>query len=164
MSYMEKRTLSTILTGAAILAAYCIYAMGKYQAGAFGPEDYRLWAGAMLKFIGLGVAVTVVMQIVFHILLSVGIAVKEKIHDQECDDREIEKSIKREMVEDERDKLIELKSLRVGFIIAGVGFLGALFSLVLGYSPAVMLNVLFIAFSLGSIAEGIARLVLYRMA
>jgi hypothetical protein len=33
MSYQEKRTVVTVLTGILILAAYCIYASGKIQSG-----------------------------------------------------------------------------------------------------------------------------------
>jgi Na+-driven multidrug efflux pump len=60
------------------------------------------------------------------------------------------------------DKLIELKSTRVGFAIAGVGFVAALLALILNYSPAVMLNVLFISFCAGSILEGFTQLYYYR--
>jgi len=60
------------------------------------------------------------------------------------------------------DKLIELKSMRVSFAIAGTGFLAGLVSLVIGWSPALMLNILFITFSLGSLVEGFAQLHYYR--
>ncbi|MBA4376817.1 MAG: hypothetical protein C0401_11695 [Anaerolinea sp.] len=162
MSYKEKRTITSIVTGALVLAAYCIYAFGQYQSGAVAPGDLKFWAGTMLIFIGIGVAAAIVIQIVFHILLSIAIAVKEKMRDNQCDDKEIEKTIGAEMVEDEMDKLIELKSTRIGFFLAGIGFVAALVSLVLNYSPAVMLNILFISFSTGSLFEGFAQLYFYR--
>ncbi len=162
MSYQEKRTIVSILTGVAVLAAYCIYAFGRYQSGVVAPDDLKFWASTMLIFIGIGVAASIVIQIVFHILLSIGIAVKKKIQNENCDDKEIEKNIELEMVEDEMDKLIELKSIRVGLVIAGIGFVAALLSLILNYSPAVMLNILFISFSAGSLLEGFAQLYYYR--
>jgi len=162
MSYQAKRTIVSIITGAAVLAAYCIYAFGPGRAGALVSSDLRFWAITMLKFIGIGIAVTIVIQIVFHILLSVSVAIKKKIQDENCADEDIEKSIGAEMVEDEMDKLIELKSTRVGFIFAGIGFVAGLFSLVLNYSPVVMLNIIFISFSLGSIVEGFSQLYYYR--
>ena len=116
----------------------------------------------MLIFIGIGVAASIVIQIIFHILLSISIAVKKELRGEKTDDKEIEKSIKSEMVEDEMDKLIELKSNRVGFVLAGIGFVAALVSLVLNYSPAVMLNILYITFALGSLFEGFAQLYFYR--
>ena len=116
----------------------------------------------MLVFIGVGIAATIVIQIVFHILLSIGIAVKESIKNGNCEDQEIENKIQLEMVEDEMDKLIKLKSLRVGIIIAGIGFVASLVTLVLNYPPLIMLNLLFISFSTGSILEGFAQLYYYK--
>lgn len=116
----------------------------------------------MLVFIGIGVAATIVIQIVFHILLSISIAVKGKIQNQDLDDKEIEKQIDAEMVEDEMDKLIELKSNQIGFILAGIGFVAGLVTLAFNAPPAVMLNILFISFSAGSLLEGFAQLYYYR--
>jgi hypothetical protein len=162
MSYQEKKTGTSIFTGAVVLAAYCIYAFGQYNSGAVMPGDLKFWAVTMLIFIGIGVAASIVIQILFHILLSISIAVKEKIRDEQCDDKGIEKKIELELVEDERDKLIELKSMRIGFAIAGVGFVGALVALVLNYSPVVMLNILYISFCIGSLFEGVGQLYYYR--
>ncbi len=162
MSYQEKRTITSIITGAMILAAYCIYAFGKFHAGKVAAGDLKFWAGTMLIFIGIGIAVTIVIQIIFHILLSIGIAVKEKVKNDTCDDAVIEKTIKAEIVEDEMDKLIELKSTRIGYYFAGIGFIAAIASLVFNYSPMVMLNILFISFSASAIIEGFAQLYFYR--
>ena len=161
MSYQAKRTIVSIITGAAVLVAYCIYAFGPGRAGALASGDLKFWAVTMLKFIGIGIAATIVIQIIFHILLSVSVAIKKKIQDQNCADEDIEKSIGAEMVEDEMDKLIELKSTRVGFIFAGIGFVAGLFSLVLNYAPVVMLNIIFISFMVGSIFEGFSQLYYY---
>ncbi len=162
MSYQERKTIVSIISGAIVVAAYCIYAFGRAQSGAVDASDLKFWAGAMLTFVGIGIAVTVVIQIVFHILMSIGIAVKKTIRDEKVDDKEIEKSIDAEMVEDEMDKLIELKSMQVGFVVAGIGFVSALLSLILGYSAAVMLNILFFSFSGGAVFEGVAQLYFYR--
>jgi hypothetical protein len=162
MSYQEKRTVVSILSGVLVLAAYCIYAFSRSSSGAVAPGDLKTWAGTMLIFIGIGVVTSIIIQIVFHILLSISIAVQKKIQDEKMDDKEIEKSIHSEMVEDERDKLIELKSNRIGFFFAGIGFVAALIFLVLGFSPVVMLNILFISFSVGSLLEGFLQLYYYR--
>jgi hypothetical protein len=162
MSYQEKRTIVSIITGVFILGAYCIYAYGKYQSGAIATDDMKFWAGTMLMFIGIGIAAAIVIQIVFHILLSVAIAIQEKVRNGKCDDKEIEKTIGAEMVTDEMDKLIELKSMRIGFSVAGIGFVAALVSLILNYSFALMINVMFISFSTGSLLEGFTQLYFYR--
>ncbi len=162
MSYHEKRTIVSLITGAAILTAYCLNAFGKVKAGLVMPGDLKFWAGTMLLFIGIGVVAMIVIQIVFHILLSIGIAVKEQVRNGKCDDKEIEKTIELEMVEDEMVKLIELKSLRIGYALIGFGFLAGLVSLVLNYPPAVMLNILFLSCSIGAMCEGFTTLYYYR--
>jgi hypothetical protein len=162
MSYQVKRTITSIFSSVVVLAAYCLYAFGRYQSDLLAPDDLKTWAQIMLVFIGVGIAATIVIQIVFHILLSIGIAVKESIKNGSCADQEIENKIQLEIVEDEMDKLIKLKSLRVGIIIAGVGFVASLVTLVLNYPPMIMLNLLFISFSTGSILEGFAQLYYYK--
>jgi hypothetical protein len=162
MSYQEKRNIVSMLSGAAILAAYCLVAWGRYRSGAIGPDDLAAWAGLMLVFIGIGIVASIVIQIVFHILLSVSIAVEKKIQDENCAEGEIERTIKNEMVEDEMGKLIELKAARAGYILAGTGFVAALLSLVLKAAPAVMLNIVFLSMSAASLAEGFVQLYFYR--
>jgi hypothetical protein len=162
MSYQEKRSIVSIITGAIILAAYCIYAFGKYQSGLVGPEDLKFWASTILIFIGIGIVAFIVILIVFHILLSISIAVSKAANGGSYDEKEIEKSIQADMVEDEMGKLIELKSMRIGFIFSGFGFVLGLIALVLKYSPVIMLNIFFISFSLGSILEGFTQIYYYR--
>ncbi len=162
MAYQIKRTVTSIITGVIVLAVYLFYVLGRYHSGLLAPDDLKAWAQIMLIFIGVGIAVAIVIQIIFHILLSIGIAITENIKNGSCDDQEIEKKIQLEMVEDEMDKLIELKSLRIGFIIAGIGFVASLLALVLSYPPMIMLNILFISFSAGSILEGFAQLYYYK--
>ncbi len=116
----------------------------------------------MLIFIAIGIGAMIVIQIVFHILFSISLAVQAKIENQQSDDKEIERTIHREMIEDERDKQIELKSMRIGFAVAGVGFVTALLSLVFNYSPVVMLNIMYLSFSVGSVLEGVGQLYYYR--
>jgi hypothetical protein len=162
MSYQEKRTLVSVLTGILILAAYCIYTYSKVSSGVESVSDLKFWAFAMVLFIGIGVIATIIIQIVFHILLSVGLAIKEQIQTGGVDEDGIEKILEVEMVEDEMDKLIGLKSMRFGFAIAGIGFVSGLLTLLFDYAPAVMLNIMFVSFSLGSILEGIVQIYYYR--
>lgn len=162
MSYQEKRTITSMITGALVLAAYCVYAFGKFRSGVVAPDDLKFWAVTMLTFIGIGIAAAIVIQIIFHILLSISIAVKQKIRNEHCDDKDLEKMIEAEIVEDEMDKLIELKAMRLGFAIAGVGFIASLLALVFTASAVLMLNILFISFSAGSLVEGVGQLIYYR--
>lgn len=162
MSYQEKRTITSIFSGVLILAAYCLYAFNPSRLAGLTSGDLKPWANTMLIFIAIGIGATIVIQIVFHVLLSIGLAVQTTIKNQKTDDKEIERSIKREMVEDERDKQIELKSMRIGFVAAGVGFVAALLLLAFNGSSVTMLNILFFSFAGGSLVEGIGQLYYYR--
>jgi hypothetical protein len=162
MSYQEKRSIVSILSGTALLAAYCLYSIGKYQNGLVAPGDLKFWATTILVFIGIGIVAFIIIQIVFHIMLSISIAVSKAVIEGNYDDKEIEKAIKVDMIEDEMDKLIESKSLRFGFSVAGFGFIAGLIALILNHSAVVMLNILFISFSVGSILEGFVKIFYYR--
>lgn len=158
MSYAEKRTATIISTMALVFAAYCIYAFTRIQIQ--GP--LRTWAITMLVFSGITILVIILVQILFHILLSVGIAVKEAVKNPNVDKAVLGQSVEDEFVEDERDKLLALKSSQVSYGISGFGFIAGLISLVLNAPPAVMLNIVFTAGFLGSIIEGIVTLIYYR--
>ncbi len=162
MSYKEKRTIVLTITGLFILIAYCIYAYGKYRSGTIAADNIRFWAGTILIFIAIGTVSVVIVQIIFHIMLSVAIAAKRASQNAECDDQKIGKVIEAEMVMDEMDKLIELKALRIGSIPAGIGFVAALVSIVLGFSPVIMINIMFISICLDSLFEGFTQLYFYR--
>jgi hypothetical protein len=162
MSYSEKRSIVSIFAGIAVLVSYGIYVCGKVRAGMAAPDDLKFWAGAMLLFIIIGIAANIVIQIVFHILLSMSIAIREEVKTGHSDDKQIEKKIAAEIIEDEMDKLIELKSLRVGFAVAGAGFVTALIFAYLGSSIDIMMNIIFFSFSGGSIIEGFSQIFFYR--
>ncbi len=162
MSYKEKRIIVLTITGLFILIAYCIYAYGKYNSGTIAVDDIRFWAGTILIFIGIGIVSAIIIQIIFHILLSVAIAMQQTSRNAGCDDKKIGKTIEAEMVMDEMDRLIELKAMRIGFITAGTGFVAALVSIVLGFSPVIMINIMFISICVGSLFEGFTQLYFYR--
>lgn len=162
MSYQEKRTFVTILVGFLVLISYLIFIFTKHQNDSLDVNNLKFWATTMLIFIGIGVIATIITQILFHIFYSIGYAVKEKIKNPEISDKDIEKSIKSHMVTDEMDKIVELKSMRIGFVFAGVGFVLSLVLLLLDYSAAVMMNSIFISFNLGSLFEGFMQLYYYK--
>jgi hypothetical protein len=162
MSYQVAKTGTNILSGAVVMIFYLLYVSSSYQAGLLAMDDLKSWAQVMLIFIGIGIALAIVVQIIFHILFSIGLAVNQSIKNGNCDDQEIEKTIKLEMVEDEMGKLIELKSMRVAYITVGIGFVASLLFLFFDYPSFIALNVLFVSFFLGSILEGFTQLYYYK--
>ena len=155
MTFKSKRTLVSMAAGAALTAAYVVYALGG-QAPA--PEDLSAWALAMLVFIGIAVAASVVIQILFHIAYSVGVAVKERA----LSDKEVERIVEAETAEDEMDELVGLKSSHAGYMCAGIGFAAALAGLAFfGATAVAALHIMLGAVLIGSLAEGVISIKLY---
>jgi uncharacterized membrane protein len=159
MHYQQQRTIVNILAAVALLAVYYIYVLGKLNAAAVTLDNVKFFAVTMLTFIGIGIGVSIVLQIVFHILFSVSVAVRER----DKDGKEIETAINSAMVEDERDKMIDLKSMRITMIVTMVGFVAGLVLLALDYPMTLMLNILFGAAGLGAVGEGISKLIYYKV-
>ena len=143
-----------MVSGFLLVIAYIIYALGE---SAPASDDLKSWALSMLIFIGIGIGLTILFQILFHIALSIGISVEEG----ENDDKKVEKTMKFTMFEDERDKLIGLKSARVGYACAGAGFILALAVLALGKPALAALHIAFASFAAGSLVEGILGVYVY---
>jgi hypothetical protein len=162
MSTQEKRILLTLLAEIALLAVYCSFTASKVQSGDASLDDLKFWAVNMLIFTGLGVLALVIIQILFHILFSIGIAVKTQIETGGVDNKALEQTLETEMAEDERDKLIGMKAQKISVALAGIGFVAGLLTLLADYPPAVMLNVFYLSFVVGSILEGAAQLFFYR--
>jgi hypothetical protein len=150
MYYQEKKSIVTTLSGILVLAAYCIYVYQKLQSGTADlANDLKFWATTMLIFIGIGVVSIIIILIIFHIIN----AAYNEVTSQEAEDP---------MVEDEMDKLIALKAMRNSFIIVGAGFVISLVTLVMQMPAAVMINIAYLSFNVGSIFEGISQLYFYR--
>ena len=94
--------------GIMLMIAYIVYALGN---SAPAPDDLKRWAIALLVYVGSCIAAGILIQIVFHISLAIGLSAKEK----ECDDKRVARIIKSSMLEDERYRLIELRSSKVGY-------------------------------------------------
>jgi len=162
MSYQEKRTITSTASGIIMLISYSIFALSKYNSNDAN-FDLKDWATAMLIFIGIGIVSTIIIQIIFHILLSIGIAVREyKCDDKEHDDKEIEQKIKAEMTEDERDNIIEMRASRISFMLSGIGFVFSLLLVAFNFSAITMINAIFFSFLVGSIIEGFIQMYFYR--
>ena len=159
MHYQQQRTIVSILAAVALFTVYFIYVIGKLNAAAVSLDDVKFFSVTILTFIGIGIAATIAVQVTFHILFSVSVAIRERGKDGE----QLEKAINAAMVEDERDKLIDLKSTRIPFIVSMVGFIAGLILLALEYPVGLMLNILFGAAGLGAIGEGVSKLIYYRL-
>lgn len=157
MSEKSKSTITSLVAGVAILVAYAIYAAGRFRQGLDGPESLQSWALTMLAFLGIGVVGLILVQILFRIVLAMTIAASERGGDP----GRVERILASSMAEDEMDRLVGLRSARVGYVVIGLGFVGLLLVLALGGSAVVGLHVLFGSFAVGSLAAGVVTVVGY---
>jgi hypothetical protein len=158
MSYQEKRSVTGVIVGVLVIASYSIYSfsgLAKFQ----GPRE---WAVTILVFIGAGIVAMILAQILMHVAFSVSIAARRAKAGENCDDAEIGRELRNEMREDERDRVVELKSLKIGYYLSGAGIIAGLVTLALNQGLALFINLVFLSAALGSIVEGLAQILLYR--
>ena len=154
MTYNSKRTITSMIAGVFLFAAYILFALPQYQNE---NTDMRFWAVAILVFVGIGVVTAAVVQLIFHMIFAVSVAIRQR-HQSEND---VERMITASVIEDERDKLISLKSTQAGYVVIGAGFIAALAALALGASGTTALHIVLASFAVGSFMEGGIRVYLY---
>ena len=108
MPYRERLNIVNILSGVLITALYSWIVYQRYLEGRFDlTRDFRAWGKIFLVFLAVSIGARIIIMIVFHIMNAIAT-------------RETDIP-----VEDERDKLIKLKSTRntyyvfVSFLFAG---------------------------------------------
>jgi len=144
MDYQEKRSYAGILATVVLYAVYLSRLLDRIgeQGDAF---DLVSAARFMLIFIGISIVVRIVMEI----LLAIGNAIVTR-NDKEPGQL------------DEMDKIIDLKSERFGYGVAGAGFPLSLAALLLGYPPIVMINIVFLFFYIADLTASVLRIIFYR--
>jgi hypothetical protein len=145
MDIKEKRILVSLIGSVLVFLFYALYVYNKHIAGS--PEiinDFQFWGKAFLFMI----PVAIVAQIIIHIIL----AIFAKITTNEDLDT----------IDDERDKLIELKSIKISHYIFLAGFMTAMIWLAIGAQPGLMFILLFSSGFIASIIGEIAKLYYYR--
>ena len=148
MSYQEKNITVSLVISSLIMAFFAIRIFQLVQSETFIASNvFRLW--------GIVIALTIIATIVATILTHIGSAVFQAIQSGG-------EEPKIEDLEDERDKLIDLRGTRVTYIAASIGVFLAMLTFVLG-QPALGMFTLLIFFGiLAQIIGDISRLVLYR--
>lgn len=107
-------------------------------------EQLQFWAKAILIAIPISIGNKIVVMIVFALINY--IITREEIS---C-------------FEDERDKLIELKSTRNSYFIFGMGFVFSLVVLAFGYPPKYMFIALILAGISSEIFDNLSQLYYHR--
>ena len=136
MGHQEKQSFVSIIGSVLVIGFYSMYVYKNYiQADLELLNDFQFWGKSFLYLIPIGIVVQIVIHIVFAIANR--IITQEDIPD----------------ITDERDKLIELKSIRISHWIFIFGFMLAMGSLALGMKPYVMFLTLISSGFLASLAS-----------
>lgn len=145
MSQSESRTVAYLISSLIGAVLYLAYAVQQYQDGSFNSDTISSsWGIAVLAVIGI----QIVLSIISAILVSIGLAIKEREEVPE--------------LSDERDQLIELRANRISFSVFGVGFLIAMITLAAGMAPLVMFNLIVFSLFTGAISGYVSQLYRYR--
>ncbi len=146
MSYQEKRVSISLLGMLAVFAVYAVCMAGYYQDGRLaGPDAGALIGRSVFILMGAGIAAVIVLQIVFAIVNAMVTREEEK------------------PVSDERDRLIDLKAMQVGYMVFSLGFVAAMGLLALGMAALqTALLIIVGAMFFASVIGDVVKLMLYR--
>lgn len=145
MGHHEKQSIVSIIGSVLVIGFYSLYVYRNYIQADMGLlNDFQFWGKSFLYLI----PVAIVVQILIQILFAIGnrIITQEDLPD----------------ITDERDKLIELKSIRISHWIFTAGFMLAMGSLAMGMKPYVMFLTLISSGFVASLASEVAKIIWYR--
>lgn len=166
MNYKTKQIWVFLTTAVIFFLVYVSRVFGIVRE--YGKEifiDTSFWAKTMLIYIGIGVGVIIIVQILFNIGLAIFTAIKSKVESEITKEViEIEEVIEDvfDDTEDEMDQLIKLKAGRIGYIVTGISFFAGLMIIFFGGAIGVMLNLLYISFIVGGMIESVVKLIYYK--
>jgi hypothetical protein len=147
MSSREKNVTVSLVNFILILGFYLIRLFQMIQSGSFNSTNvFRLWVIVIV----LAVVVTILATILTHIVSAIIQVIKTK---QEPDIEDIQ---------DERDKLIDLRGTKVTYFVSSIGGFFSMLTFVLGQPPLVMFTLLIFFGVVAQIIGDISRLYLYR--
>jgi hypothetical protein len=145
MDYKEKQVILSIIISILVLGCYSLYVYNKYMAGNMEIiNDYKFWGRSFI--------ILIPVAIIAQIIICIGFAIINKIVTNE----DIPS------ISDERDKLIELRAIRIAHWMFIVGFFLAMVSQALGMPPYVMFIVLIFSGFASSILAEVTKLYFYR--
>lgn len=145
MGHQEKQSIVSIIGSVLIIGFYSLYVYRHYiQADPELLNNYQFWGKSFLYLI----PIAIVLQIVIHIVFAIANRI---ITNEDMPG-----------FTDERDKLIELKSIRISHWIFIFGFMLSMGSLAMGMKPFVMFLTLVSSGFMASLASEVAKIIYYR--
>ena len=125
MSYQEKTKSVSLFSSILILAYFLSKVIPMYQENSLtSTKVFSLW--------GTVIVLTIIVNIVGNILTMIMFSIIDEIRQQE----------EESLIEDERDKSIDLKGTNITYIVFSVGVLFSMLTFVFGEPPLVMFSLL----------------------
>ena len=145
MEQKEKQVLVSLIASLIIIVFYSLWVYSKYIESNPGIiNDLKFWGRSFIVLI----PVAIITQIVIHILFAI---INKIVTGEDLSDKD-----------DERDKLIELKSLRVSHCVFVVGFMSAMGAVALGMELWVMFVTLIFSGFLSDLISSTVKIWYYR--
>lgn len=145
MDTKEKQILVTVITSFLIVAGYSYHVyLTQVIDNIQIIDDVKFWGKSFLILI----PVALIGQIIVHIIFAI---INKIVTNEDLDHRS-----------DERDKLIELKTIRISHWVFMVGFLLAMSTLAMGMQIWVMFIVLLVSGFIASMLSELMKIYYYR--
>lgn len=148
MSFQEKNFTVTLFSFSLILVIYVIGIMRMLAGGGLQASSlFWLWGIVIV----MAIFFTIISMILTHILTAIIEAIRQGTDDPQIED-----------IEDERDKLIDLRGTKVTYGVSSFGVFFAMLSYVISLDPLIMFALLILVGIVAQIVGDITRLALYR--
>ena len=145
MTYQEKKAILSIVSTLLIFGGYTFYVFVLNMEESLAKlNDSYFWG----KFILVLIPVSIIAQIIITIIFTI---INKMATDEDMPS-----------FSDELDKLIELKSMRIGYVIFIFGFLAAMTTQVLHMELYTMFVALISSGFIASVVDELAKLYYYR--
>ncbi len=146
MSEEERDNYISLVASLVVSVPYFIFIFTKYQGAelATAADELQFWATAMLIMIPFRIVSEIIMHIAATILHAI-VTGKDEMEDKS----------------DERDEIIDLKSIRTAYYLLMFGFLVAIILAAAGHSVTTMFVVIMISGFFAEIVETCAKIFYY---
>jgi len=148
LSFKERNIIAYLTSMALVFSAYGWVVCDMVSAGRFdGPDALALLAQCILVLVVATIAVTFIMVIAFNIVLT-----------KVAGDTEDETAY----VMDERDRMIELKSLKIAHYLTGTGVVLSMAVLAFGGSAFLVFHLVMFSFAGADVIASLFQFRFYR--
>lgn len=145
MSYQERRAIVSLLTTMLSSGVYLYYVWQRYQNGQFEQTaEFAFWAWSIVLFVPFQVVIKVIMEVVFIVIHIVATKKEEPT------------------IQDEFDRLIDLKAVRNFSNMFMLGFFLSLGTLILNMPPYSLFLGFLLSMMLAGVILDVSQIYFYR--